>query len=437
MAEAVTQQNPSWPAADKASLPPPTPPLQTSLETKPRSVEDDQPDVESPSLSTPSARARFEFEPGRGGAGTKVLMVEWEDDDLTRDISGAWTVSWEGKSHVLPADEKGAAVDAAESDISAPSSSLSTSSMASAAAARRPSLAFQPSTSHRIFFLLPAKKPVPATVTLTLNPTDNSVPPTVWKTHPLPAIFPPSLTDSFMDGPTKRGKGVLHGLWAKKRLQTLEREIEAEAKLNCEGIALQMAIGEKEWIENTFGISTTLAQNNPLAVQALGNNDAPLSPMSPLSPGGSRLSEKLKGLKLQTTEGPALQQSINITSPEEADVAVPLCQKKRERLAENVATTVPAAPQVLDAPATTPSFARPAQRNPTRALHPETTSSTSMFSLGAVLSGQGLVELQPKEDEEEELFALPLSPRSPEMTKSPFSFAAEDTRRYMNIQKVA
>ena len=38
-------------------------------------------DVESPSLSSSNALARFEFEPGKGKNGTKVLMVEWEEDD--------------------------------------------------------------------------------------------------------------------------------------------------------------------------------------------------------------------------------------------------------------------------------------------------------------------------------------------------------------------
>ena len=34
--------------------------------------------------------------------------------------------------------------------------------------------------------------------------------------------------------------------------------------------------------------------------------------------------------------------------------------------------------------------------------------------------------------DEDDLFALPMSPRSPEMTKSPFSFAASDVGRYLN-----
>ena len=62
-------------------------------------------DVESPSLSSSNALARFEFEPGRSKEGTKVLMVEWEDDDTTRSIAGDWEISWEGKRTVLPARE--------------------------------------------------------------------------------------------------------------------------------------------------------------------------------------------------------------------------------------------------------------------------------------------------------------------------------------------
>jgi hypothetical protein len=37
--------------------------------------------------------------------------------------------------------------------------------------------------------------------------------------------------------------------------------------------------------------------------------------------------------------------------------------------------------------------------------------------------------------DEDDLFALPMSPRSPEMTKSPFSFAASDVGRYLKEGK--
>ena len=62
-------------------------------------------DVESPSLSSSNALARFEFEPNKGKEGTKVLMVEWEDDDTTKHTEGDWEISWEGKRTVLPARE--------------------------------------------------------------------------------------------------------------------------------------------------------------------------------------------------------------------------------------------------------------------------------------------------------------------------------------------
>jgi hypothetical protein len=350
--------------------------------------------VESPSLSTPSARARFEFEYGLGNEGTKVLMVEWEDDETTKDISGWWTVGWENKSHVLPAEEK---------CVSSPKADSPESSTSGRQA------------SHRLYFLLPAHKQVPATVTLTLSPTENSIKPVVWRTNPLPAIFPPGLGNSTIES---GGKGVLHTLWAKRRIQTLEKEIEEEAKQNCEGIALQIAIGEKEWIMESFGISTKSPP--PLQIRPVPQ-DGPLSPMTPLSPGGSRLTEKLRGLKLQTTaEARLLEQPL--TSPDEDDIAVPLCQKKRDTIvAEHVSASATAA---VAAAATE----RPA--NP-KASFMTQSSTASMMSLGSVLAGQSY-EPQQKE-EEDELFALPLSPRSPEMLKSPFSFAADDTTRYLVI----
>ena len=46
----------------------------------------------------PPARAWLECERGRGPAGTKVLLVEWEEDPATtRSVAGSWTVSWDGK----------------------------------------------------------------------------------------------------------------------------------------------------------------------------------------------------------------------------------------------------------------------------------------------------------------------------------------------------
>lgn len=211
-----------------------------------------------------SAFARFEFEAGKGNDGTKILMVEWEDDALARSPVGSWHVSWDGKKTVLPADEQ-----VNENDH-----------------------------TRRCYFLLPPGATIPPIISLTYEPPPSSAA-TVKKQdsiqiNPLPAIYPPEL------GATARSagkKGVLHTIWAKKRLQSLDKEIGAEEAYNPEGVALEMAMQEKEWIESNFGVGG-------YRPAALNQTDAPLSPSyTPVSPsGGKRLTDKLKGLKLETSE---------------------------------------------------------------------------------------------------------------------------------------
>ena len=368
--------------------------------------------VESPPLSPPAARARFEFEPGRGNEGTKVLMVEWEDDSTTKDIQGTWTVSWEGKSHVLPAEER----------------NDGTTDEASTSAQER-----------RLFFLLPPGVNVPSTVSLTLDP-DGDEKQVVWKVNPLPAIFPPGLSDPSIGGQGSHSKGVLHILWAKKRLQTLSSEIEREASLNVEGIALEMALREKEWIENTFGLSTTTTTTTtttstheiPSARRQVFSGDNPRSPTTPMSPGGSRLTEKLKGLKLQTGSGDlrlrAGSREGPVVSPGDEDVAVPSYSAIRDVIPEHNVTTKPAQAQALP-----PSQRRGVPQHPNsiiRALQQDNSGS-----LDGMISGS---ENSAREEEGEgDLFALPLSPRSPDMTKSPFSFAKSDTMKYVKESRQA
>jgi hypothetical protein len=318
-------------------------------------------------------------------------MVEWEDDDSTRDVKGSWTVSWEGKSAVLPAEERSAGNEA-QSDAQA----------------------------HRLFFLLPAGAIIPALITLTLRPSEAGKEDVVWQTNPLPAIFPPSFAKSAV-GSTKPSKGVLHTLWAKKRLRTLQSEIDQEEKLFPEGIGLAMAVQEKEWIEENFGLGATETTSHRQALNNLG--DAAQSPSSPMSPGGSRLSEKLKGLKLQTHDGSSRQGAgSNPLSPEEADVAVP-----------SFSAFGGANPGILAAkPAQKPS-ALPAVRSIIPQMPSGQSIAGTVGSLAEMISGAvGMAPMSnmKDEDEEEELFAMPLSPRSPEMTTSPFSFAQSDTAKY-------
>lgn len=320
-------------------------------------------------------------------------MVEWEDDSTTRHISGKWTVSWEGKSHILPAGDR------TEEDLSV--------------------------NEHRLFFLLPPGVSVPAIVTLTLTPEGDGKK-VVWKTNPLPAIFPPGLADTAVDGQTQRSKGVLHTLWAKKRLQTLSREIEREASLNVEGVAIEMAFREKAWIEENFGVTALSHSNDSSATsrRSLFAGSEPRSPTTPMSPGGSRLSEKLRGLKIQTGEDELRPRGISreagVLSPEEDDVAVPPFT-----VFQDSASTLRAKP------AQNPAQRRVAPQHPNPTVRARQQDSSG--SLDGLISGSE--DSSVVEEDEKGLFALPLSPRSPDMTKSPFSFAKKDTLRYVQGEK--
>lgn len=199
---------------------------------------DGLPDEQAPALSSSGALARFEFESGRGNEGTKILMVEWPSDE-----SGSWEVAWEGKSTTLSAK------DGLEGRL------------------------------HRLYFLLPPGSSVPPIVKLEQDGGRK------MQTNPLPAIFPPELGVS---ATTQGRKGVLHTVWAKQRLSVLQMEIEREMSTNGEGIGLEMAMQEKTWIEENFGVAPKV-----LAKMAY--------PTSPKTPGGGRLSEKLRGLKLGTS----------------------------------------------------------------------------------------------------------------------------------------
>lgn len=224
-----------------------------------------------------TALARFEFEAGKGNEGTKILMVEWEDDDLTRSAAeGSWHVSWAGKTTVLPADER-------------PSDSM-----------------------RRFYFLLPPHTTIPPAITLSYEPrastakTENkpdrpSSGRDSLQLNPLPAIFPPELG---VTGRSAGKKGVLHTIWAKKRLRVLEQEIREECLNNAEGVALHMAVQEKEWIEKNFGVTAHGAESVASSHDSTNTHsiypDTPATPVSPIS--GRKLTDKLKGLKLQTSE---------------------------------------------------------------------------------------------------------------------------------------
>ena len=356
-------------------------PVDTSFDPNDVSAKDD---VESPSLSSSNALARFEFEPGKSKDGTKVLMVEWEEDAVTKEVRADWELSWEGKKTVLPARDQAAEKDG-ENAV------------------------------NRLYFLLGPGVSIPTTVKLQKGST-------IWRTNPLPAIFSPEL------GATARQagkKGVLHTIWAKKRLQVLQREIDNESKENAEGIGLEMAAAEKEWIEQNFGVAARPSVSGPSMTAANLN-----SPTSPRSPGGGRLMDKLKGLKVSTTESSQPNNFHNPLSPETSDVAVGSFGSF-------------AAIKGTGNPTSSPLAQPPGQRKIAAQAPPESFAAQQrqqggegMGSLNAFASGAGGFAVGDSTDAEDDLFALPMSPRSPETTtKSPFSFAAQDTGRYLKGEK--
>lgn len=370
----------------------------------------DYDEVESPRLTSGNALARFEFErPAGDKAGTKILMVEWEDDDQTKQIPGQWSVSWEAK--------RAAVLGANTTD------------------GKRDGL-------HRLYFLLSVAERVPATVTLSLQPDDQELDKIVWRTHPLPAIFPPELGASARQAGKK---GVLHTVWAKKRLQVLKQEIQHEEQHNPEGVALSMAMQERDWIESNFGVRTKPA-GLKIATSSSGSLDLGLpSPASPRSPGRGPLLGKLKGLKLDT-EAP--RHDSNPLSPEGSDVAVNFntfaalhglpdpstlsAKPAQQPLVQSQSTTIPVVRRI--APQLPPDHVLAQQRQ------------NSMASLNALAvneeplefkaSSSTVVPAMERSDsaaDEDDLFALPLSPRSPldqQSGGSSFSFAADHVARY-------
>lgn len=315
--------------------------------------------VETPtSPSSALTLSRFEFETGtKGNEGTKILMVEWDaaaavEAAAAKSREGAvqerarngvddWDVSWDGKEAltVLPIR-----------DGEAPPGSL------------------------RVYFLVPPGAPIPTLVTI--SKTSGL---TELRTKPLPAIFPDGLVSE-----DKGTRGVLHTIWAKRRLQELEAEIAAEMKSNGESVGLEMALQERQWIVDHFGleIDTSSAEAIPLAPHSPGGT----SPASPRSPIGGRLGEKLRGLKLATSPAELLAAKEAVNTKKQAERKITVFTPETGGAGLGLAT------------------------------------SGGLASLGAVMeSGSSAVAPVRGGDTEEDLFALPMSPRSPEEAKSPFS----------------
>ncbi|KPM39996.1 hypothetical protein AK830_g6557 [Neonectria ditissima] len=330
--------------------------------------------------------ARFEF----SDAGTKILMVEWYpgavvEEKPAADASGTPDAAVPApnpddvsapRSAPGPGVHPGAGpANSAAADDARPSTSASASSSSwevswpgKTTVLHATDADADADARRRVYFLLPPDAPVPATITLT-PPADDPRPGLVLK--PLPAIFPPGFD-------AEAGtRGVLHTIWARRRVAALDREVAEEMRANAESVGLEMALAEKQWIQDTFLRAPT--------------RHSPVSSRSP----ASRLGDKLKGLKLATSPADLTPSSSPNTfttagsqshafSPQGADIAVSSLSA--------MTSNAPAGPLSLNA-----------------VLRGDITAAVS-----------APVRLD-HQDPEDDLFALPLSPRSPDMKKSPFS----------------
>lgn len=285
--------------------------------------------VQTPtSPSSAFALSRFEFETGtKGNEGTKILMVEWDaaaaaaaaankggekketkeeervgghdnkkDGSKKEEAAAAaanvddWEVTWDGKEAllVLPVRDTDA-----------------------------------PPTTCRLYFLLPPKAPIPTLVTISPRTSSSSSPSSKTPVaagapsettpqqplhaKPLPAIFPAGLPGQRPNLLLAEGtRGVLHTRWARTRLARLLAEIAAEMRENGESVGLEMALQERQWIVDHFGLrgeddtDDTPSLSSPTTAR-VGSGGGATSPSSPRSPVGGRLGDKLKGLKLATS----------------------------------------------------------------------------------------------------------------------------------------
>lgn len=365
--------------------------------------------VETPtSPSSAFTLSRFEFETGtKGNEGTKILMVEWDaraateaaaapaDREREQAQNGCddWEVTWEGKGSDKKKEDKDS--NSKDRDGIAVLPIRDTDA---------------PEGTRRVYFLLPPGAPIPTLVTITKRSGLTEL-----RTKPLPAIFPEGLVSE-----DKGTRGVLHTIWAKRRLRELEAEIAAEMRDNSESVGLEMVLQERQWIVDHFGleIDTSSAGAIPLAPQ----NPDSSSPVSPRSPIGGRLGERLKGLKLATSpaelaaaKGESLLSLFPIyLSAAGLGAGEHILTTVSVTASHNEAKNSAAAERKITAftPASGGAgLARPA-------------GPGGMASLGAVIEGGNGAAAPAQErsvDTEEDLFALPMSPRSPEEAKSPFS----------------
>jgi hypothetical protein len=220
----------------------------------------------------------------------------------------------------------------------------------------------------------------------------------------LPAIFAPDLESSAR---SSGKKGVLHTIWAKKRLQVLEQEIKREEESNPEGIALDLAKAEKEWIENNFAVAVKPPALDLGSLPRYPNGSFNSAIASPRSPGGRKLSEKLRGLSLSTTDRDLSGRRDTANTPSHED----------HPLSPDHDDVAYSSFQSFGKTPSTGAIRMTAQFPPDHVRLQQNQLPTTSLDFVAESNDK---------DAGDELFAKSLSPRSPDDPKSPFSFSSAE-----------
>ena len=431
-----------------------------------------------------SALARFEYEAEKTSVAdaTKVLLIEWEeerDSPVARDKkSGQWSVQWKSKNNKVEG-------------ISLNSTAPQTSDEQPSARGRTNSVSDP--ASHRLYFLLTPGAPVPSSVSISFSPASSSTPTIATSIPTLPAIFPPSLLTSGTSLGKKGVLHTLWAKSRLAALRSEIDEEEAQGRLEGVGISMaedelewikeHFGVSEKHHgsVSSDRAEPHSASGTDVTEQYARGRDTQPKTSPAQLSPplasAGSlpsptsatspsdRLQQKMKGLRVGTspasTTSPTPPGSASSTTakypPQSHTPAVPAgVFTPPQTNSSNNAEKNPLSPEVGDVAVGSRSlFAALKGPHPSEQATKEVPQShptkkpvavvppTSNTSAGPAFPGMGSLDgiasvfdarqansSQQIEDEPEEgLFALPMSPRSPEMAKSPFSVDAKEVVR--------
>jgi hypothetical protein len=193
---------------------------------------------------------------------------------------------------------------------------------------------------------------------------------------------------------------------AGKRLKQLQKEYDREVKINSEGVGAVMAYTDLTWVVQHFG----LQHPYPAEAQTIQQQEIPPTPQSPRSPVGGKLGEKLRGLKLATSPS----ELTNMGGKPSTLLKILIASTVAYFLIVNIG---PKYNQHYFTPGSSGTTALSRTRLPG-------SSEPGVASLDAMVEGVQAPSVRPpirSQATDDELFALPMSPRSPEMMKSPFS----------------